>query len=199
MRTPRTTSRSRGYSLIELLTVMAIIGVLSLITVPSFISFQRAGKMKTALRNFTMDLRTLRQKAITQNVWTRVVITPAATESVATRSYTFTQSSDEGVTWTPLAMRGGFGGTTTNVIGQGTGNVKELEKAVFFSAMTGYTGGALIFRPNGTAGTMDTNTPPQFQTVSGTIVLRTLWNVTNNQITVSLTPSGQLHTAAAHV
>jgi Tfp pilus assembly protein FimT len=184
---------------------MAIIGVLSLITVPSFISFQRAGKMKTALRNFTMDLRTLRQKAITQNVWTRVTLAPASTESTSSRSYTFEQSSDEGHTWTPLAMRGGFGGTTTNVIGQGTGNVKELEKAVFFSEMVTYTSNALVFRPNGTAGSVDPTSflftpvvmPPN--NPSNRIVLRTLWNVTNNQITITLTPSGQIHTAAIHV
>jgi prepilin-type N-terminal cleavage/methylation domain-containing protein len=199
---------SRGYSLIELLTVMAIIGVLSLITVPQFISFQRAGKMKSALRNFTMDIRTMRQKAITQNIWTRVVIAPAAADSAAARTYTFTQSSDLGKTWTPLPMRGGFGGNTTNVIGQGSGNVKELEKAVFFSAMTGYTNNGLVFKPNGVAGMINTTVPPVFTPVSGvvppatptnTIVLRTIWNVTNNQITISLTPSGQIHTTATHV
>ncbi|MEA2571527.1 MAG: hypothetical protein QOI24_3528 [Acidobacteriota bacterium] len=189
---------SRGYSLIELLTVMAIIGVLSLITVPQFISFQRAGKMKTALRNLTMDLRTLRQKAITQNVWTRVVIAPAATESTSSRTYTFTQSADRGTTWTALPMRGGFGGSTTNVVGQGSGNVKELERAVFFQTMTGYQNGVIIFQPNGTVGTWDTGTSA-FVTVTGTVVLRTQWNVANNQITLTIAPSGQIHTAAIHV
>ena len=196
---------SRGYSLIELLTVMAIIGVLSLITVPQFVSFQRAGKMKSAVRNFTMDLRTMRQKAITQNVWTRVVISPAAADSLAARTYTFTQSRDLGVTWTPLPMRGGFGGGT-GAIGQGSGNVKELEKAVFFSEMVGYTNNALIFKPNGVAG--EINSGGTFVPVTGVIppatpvnyiVLRTLWNVTNNKVTISLTPSGQIHTTAIHV
>jgi prepilin-type N-terminal cleavage/methylation domain-containing protein len=207
MRAPN--RKSGGYSLIELLTVMAIIGVLSLITVPSFISFQRAGKMKSSLRNFTMDLRGMRQRAITQNIYTKVVIAPAATETTASRTYTFWQSADSGVTWTPLPMRGGFGGATTTVIGQGTGNAKQLDKAVFFSAMSGYRNNELVFRPNGAAGSMDTApTPPQFVLVpfappsdppANTIVLRTLWNVRNNQITVTLTPTGQIRTVQTHV
>src|SRR5205085_523146 len=197
MRAPN--RKSGGYTLIELLTVMAIIGVLSLITVPSFISFQRAGKMKSSLRNFTMDLRGMRQRAITQNIYTKVVLAPAATETTASRTYTFWQSADNGVNWTPLSMRGGFGGNTTAVIGEGTGNTKQLDKAVFFSAMTGYVNNELVFRPNGAAGSMTTATPPQFvlvpfapsnQAPANTIVLRTLWNVRNNQITVTLTPTG---------
>jgi prepilin-type N-terminal cleavage/methylation domain-containing protein len=194
---------SRGYSLIELLTVMAIIGVLSLITVPQFISFQRAGKMKSALRNFTMDLRTARQKAITQNVWTRIEFQPAAADSAAARTYQFLQSSDRGVSWTALAMRGGFGGNTTNVIGQGSGNIKELEKAVFFS-WTNFTDTDangridITFLPNGTVTipTPPSNTPPP---PAGSLYMRTLWNVRNNQITITISPSGQVHTASAHV
>jgi type IV fimbrial biogenesis protein FimT len=189
MRAP--TRKNRGYSLIELLVVMAIIGVLSLITVPSFVSFQRAGKMKTALRNFTMDVRGLRQKAITQNVWARVTITPAATETAASRTYTFTQSSDNGTTWTALSMRGGYGGVTNKVIGQGGGNIKELEKAVYFSSTT-FPGGQIIFRPDGTV-----NVPAG--STSASVVLRTKWNVTKNLITVTITPSGQLRTVATHV
>ena len=46
-------SLSRGYSLMELLTVTAIIGVMSLVTVPAFIKFYWSNKMKASLRQFT--------------------------------------------------------------------------------------------------------------------------------------------------
>jgi len=193
---------SRGYSLVELLTVMAIIGVLSLITVPSFISFQRAGKMKSALRGFTMDLRTMRQRAITQNVRTRLEIIPQATESTASRTYRMYQSNDNGVTWTPMGIRGGFGSNVTSVVGEGTGNRKELEKSVFFE-----TGGTftdtdsngqvdVTFLPNGTVVMPVVSGATQTQ---GTIMLRTLWNVTNNRYSIAITPSGQVHATASHV
>jgi len=206
MRAPN--RKSGGYTLIELLTVMAIIGILSLITVPSFISFQRAGKMKSSLRNFTMDLRGMRQRAITQNIYTKVIIAPSATETTASRSYTFWQSTDNGVTWAPMSMRGGFGGNTTAVAGEGSGNTKQLDKAVFFSGMTGFVNNELVFRPSGAAGSMSAASPPQFvpvplaapnATPANSIVLRTLWNVRNNQITVTLTPTGQIRTIQTHV
>ena len=36
----------RGYSLAEVLTVVAIIGILSLVTVPNFISLYNSGRIK---------------------------------------------------------------------------------------------------------------------------------------------------------
>ena len=58
--------RQAGYSLPEMLTVVAIIGVLALVTVPAFINFYQAGKMRASMRNFTTDLRSIRQRAITR-------------------------------------------------------------------------------------------------------------------------------------
>ena len=55
-----------GYSLTEMLTVVAIIGVLALVMVPNFVSFYESNKMKSSVRNFTTDLRSVRQLAITR-------------------------------------------------------------------------------------------------------------------------------------
>ena len=52
-----------GYSLTEMLTVIAIIGMLALVMVPNFISFYNSNKMKSSMRNFTTDLRSARQLA----------------------------------------------------------------------------------------------------------------------------------------
>lgn len=60
-------SRSQGgYSLTEMLVVIAIIGMLALVMVPNFITFYQSNKMKTSMRNFTTDVRAVRQLAISQ-------------------------------------------------------------------------------------------------------------------------------------
>ena len=46
-----------GYSLTELLVVVAIVGVLSLISVPAFINSKNQNTFRADLRNFTNDLR----------------------------------------------------------------------------------------------------------------------------------------------
>lgn len=55
----------RGYSLTEMLVVVAIIGILSLVTVPNFMSMYQSSKMKTSLNQFTNDVRAVRQRAVT--------------------------------------------------------------------------------------------------------------------------------------
>jgi prepilin-type N-terminal cleavage/methylation domain-containing protein len=57
--------RQAGYSLAEMLTVVAIVGVMTLVTVPAFVSFYQSNKVKTSMRSFTSDLRRTRQRAIT--------------------------------------------------------------------------------------------------------------------------------------
>ena len=55
-----------GYSLAEMLVVVAIIGMLALVMVPNFMTFYESNKMKSSMRNFTTDLRSVRQLAISQ-------------------------------------------------------------------------------------------------------------------------------------
>jgi prepilin-type N-terminal cleavage/methylation domain-containing protein len=55
-----------GYSLTEMLVVVAIIGMLALVMVPNFVTFYESNKMKSSMRNFTTDVRSVRQLAITR-------------------------------------------------------------------------------------------------------------------------------------
>ena len=66
-------NRQSGYSLAEMLTVVAIIGVLALVMVPNFMSFYQSNKMKTTMRNFTSDLRSTRQLSISQGKQAMIV------------------------------------------------------------------------------------------------------------------------------
>jgi prepilin-type N-terminal cleavage/methylation domain-containing protein len=68
-----------GYSLAEMLVVVAIIGVMSLVAVPQFMTFYRQSKMRSAVRQFTADIRATRQRAISKNNLTVISFTMGAT------------------------------------------------------------------------------------------------------------------------
>jgi len=106
MRT-RKSPHQAGYSLAELLTVVAIVGILALVTVPNFMTYMQSNKMKVALRNFTSDMRTMRQMAIAQGLQTRITFTPGATNTPTSRAYDFWlgNSNFNSTTWTPLTQQ----------------------------------------------------------------------------------------------
>ncbi|MGA7614205.1 MAG: type II secretion system protein [Thermoanaerobaculia bacterium] len=65
--TSRPKHSSPGYTLIEALVVVAIVGLISLVTVPNFISYLRSAKIKSAVRNFASDMREARQLAVSEH------------------------------------------------------------------------------------------------------------------------------------
>ena len=69
-------SYQHGYSLAEMLVVVAIVGIMSLVTVPQFISYMRQNRMRTSVRQFSSDLRGARQRAIARTNPTAISITP---------------------------------------------------------------------------------------------------------------------------
>lgn len=68
--TPRPSQR--GYSLAELLVVIGIISIVSLVTVPNFMSMYQSSRVKASARTMTTDIRGARQLAITGNTRVRV-------------------------------------------------------------------------------------------------------------------------------
>lgn len=76
----RTTHAARGYSLAEALVVVAIIGVISLVSVPNFMAMYRSGKIKAGIRLLSTDIRSARQKAVTTYRPTMVSLGTTAAE-----------------------------------------------------------------------------------------------------------------------
>jgi prepilin-type N-terminal cleavage/methylation domain-containing protein len=70
--------RQSGYSLAEMLTVIAIIGTLALVTIPAFMTYMQSNKMKTSVRQFTGDLRAARARSIGQGQQVMVTFLPGA-------------------------------------------------------------------------------------------------------------------------
>jgi len=108
--------KERGYSLIEMLVVVAIVGILALVTVPNFMSMYRSSKLKTSMRQFTNHVRAARQSAVTRATLVRIAFVNNS------RLYYIFQSEDQGTTWDPLGT-----------------NPKYLDETVFFENSTGAT------------------------------------------------------------
>lgn len=92
----RPASAQRGYSLPELLVVVAIIGILSLVTIPGFTNMYRARKLKVSLTKVANDVRGARQRAVTNSSFVRLAYVPDG------RAYYVFESTDEGATWSAL-------------------------------------------------------------------------------------------------
>ena len=137
-----------GYSLPEMLVVIAIIGIISLVTIPQFLAFQRANQLKTAMRQVMADLRLARQQAVALRTQTRVRFRNN------TDSYVVERLNTDG-SWGPL------GRTTTGL------SARALEKGCKFTVpadppsnlptatVGGETFSMVVFRPDGTAALTD--------------------------------------------
>lgn len=104
----------RGYSIMEMLVVVAIIGILTLVTVPNFIAMRKSSSFKGSLRQFTNDLRAARQRAVTASSLVRVSFVDGQ------RTYYLYESTNEGTNWSPVGT-----------------NPKYLQENVYFENSSG--------------------------------------------------------------
>lgn len=95
------TRNQKGYTLVEALVVVGIIGLVSVVTIPNFISLYRSNKIKGSARQFTQDLRTARQISVTEYMPMKI----SFNTGVGAGSYTlfqgdFDSTEPDGISWT---------------------------------------------------------------------------------------------------
>ncbi len=173
---------SRGYSLVEILVVIAIVGLMSLITIPAFINYSQQGRLRAAVRQLHGDLRTMRLLAITNNLRIRTELQPDKV------SYNFYASTDNGATWAPYIPKGQISST------------KSVASPVTLSATTfldvnGNGKPDIVFLPSGM---LDPNCTP---TTGGmpTVTMSVPWkNIYQNIMTITVSPAGGISTVGSH-
>lgn len=163
-------SREHGYSLAEILVVVAIIGTMSLVAVPSFIQMYQSSRLKTGLRQFTSDLRGARQTAVTEYRWVKIDFEGGATPT----RYWIRKSSDLGLTWDEPPVE------------------RELIEPITIESTT-FEDGAddedypeIIFRNNGTVANIPAGE------ASRNVVLKTPAEIAKPVITITINPTGKI-------
>lgn len=88
-----------GYSLSELMVVVAIIAVVTAIAMPAFNHYSANSNLKAAARDLASDLFAMREKAVAENREFMVEF------STGTNSYTLNQGTYSGEPWTMLQTK----------------------------------------------------------------------------------------------
>ena len=179
----RDSSGQQGYTLMEALIVVAIIGMVSIVTVPAFMTYMRSAKIKSSARQFAVDLRDARQRAVSQYHPTKIAIkTGAGQKGYFVADGEYDTASAGGIKWT----------TVPN-------STKEMEETVYFSASTLVDGEDaddyidVMFLPNGTIvnGTTSTGTSKPLPTTA-TITIKTDQDVPKDNYVVDLSTAGRI-------
>jgi prepilin-type N-terminal cleavage/methylation domain-containing protein len=167
----RTTQR--GFSLAEALVVVAIIGIISMVSVPQFITMYRSSVFKSALRQYMTDVRSARQRAISFSRRTMV----SFDIGTSARTYQVWEWLRDPVTGVGAWVR--------------VGTSKALNEQAYFQSttFTNYDSDAaglrdIVFEANGTVA----NIPA----ASGEVVLATDTRIPINTYRIRFTAPGQM-------
>jgi type II secretory pathway pseudopilin PulG len=71
----RTGWGERGFGVLEMVVVLAILGLMILVTLPGLSGYQTTSAMQTTARQFLSDLRAAQEKAVGQNIQIDIVFT----------------------------------------------------------------------------------------------------------------------------
>jgi len=89
----------KGFSLTELIVVIAIIGIIAMFAIPAFNHYSVNANLKTAARDIASDIFTIKEKAVSENV--RYLIEFA----VGSNQYTLNKGTYTGEPWTVIQTR----------------------------------------------------------------------------------------------
>jgi len=128
--------KKRGFTLVELMIVIAVMGIMAVIAAPNFVTYLANQRLKGAARMVMSDLMAARQKAVTQNVNITVTFTSnhqyTITNDASTRDI---QQDYSDVTFTSSGAaifypRGNATGTTVTLTSSRTGSQKFVRVAL---------------------------------------------------------------------
>ena len=179
-------SAEHGYSLAELLTVVAIIGMISLVSVPAFMQYRESSKIKASVAQLTNDMRATRYRAIERNRPVKLSFVPSTAGGTEYIRY---DGNSAGTTWVQH------------------GNPKHLDAAIWIDSTTFKDEDSIvdgkkdiIFQQNGT---ISSASPDHYHTKTeggkevAVVVLRTAADVPKNQYTLYLQPNGSVQSVGS--
>jgi len=116
----------RGFSLIELIIVIAILGIMGTIAASTFQSYVNNSNLRTAARDMASDMANTKQRAVSEGLTYRITI------STGGNSYTITRVNADGTT-TDMATK-----------------LPTVFGANLTINSTNYTSNMITFQPRGT-------------------------------------------------
>ena len=90
----RSKKRQKGFTLVEVMIVVAIIGILAAIAVPSFLSWLPNMRLKAAARDLYSNMQKAKMEAIKSNIPTLFNFTSGIGTPCTGGAYTFTNSAE---------------------------------------------------------------------------------------------------------
>jgi prepilin-type N-terminal cleavage/methylation domain-containing protein len=173
----------RGYSLAELLVVTAIIGMISLVSVPAFMQYRESSKIKASVAQLTNDVRATRYRAIERNRPVKLSFIPSGLGTEYTR----------------------YDGNSAGTVWVQNGKPKRLDSAIWIHSTSFVDEDAvadgkkdIIFQQNGTI-----LSPDHYPTIAeggkqvAVVVLRTAAEIPKNQYTLYLQPNGSVQSVGS--
>lgn len=196
MNTARTRSSQRGYTLAEALVTITIIGLISGVSVPFFMNYLRANRIRSSAAYFQTALRYARQRAVTKHIHTRISFLPDTDPGQYTIFEAQEDSSGNITAWTATQPQ-----------------VRYLDKGVTFANDADATVGVPdVYKNDGTTTTATDGRPDIVFGIDGsainmkdptaapgTLYLKTNFKaVTYNQFKIQLLSVGTMNVTASH-
>ncbi|HEY2093763.1 MAG TPA: GspH/FimT family pseudopilin [Thermoanaerobaculia bacterium] len=194
MQTARSRSSQSGYTLAEALVTVTIIGLISGVSVPFFMNYLRANRIRSSASYFETALRFARQRAVTKHTYTRISFRPNTDPGQYTIWDAQLDSTGAVASWSPVqpqVRRLDQGVTFANDGTQPVGDNYDNSGAVTANA-DGQPD--IVFGIDGSAiNSVDSTTPP------GTLWLKTNFSsVTYNRYQIQMLTVGTMKVTASH-